>query len=98
MTERHKTDKVEFAHPFSLAGVAGTYPPGTYDIETTEEMIDGLSFQAFRRVSTTMTPREIDPVTRTRQLVQINPDDMEDALSRDRQITASLRTQVTPPA
>jgi hypothetical protein len=94
MTQRSKTETIEFANSFALAGVAGTRPPGAYDVETIEEMIEGLSFQAFRRVSTTLTPQALDPVTRTRQVTEINPDDLQDALTQDRQVSASKAASV----
>ena len=43
-----------FLHPFSLAGVEGEQAAGTYAVETLEEPIEGLSFVAYRRVSTTI--------------------------------------------
>ena len=95
MTQRSRTETVEFANAFALAGVAGTRPPGIYDVETIEEMIEGLSFQAFRRVSTTLTPQANDPVTRTRQVTEINPDDLQDALTQDRHASASMAAAAT---
>ena len=43
---------ITFAHAFSLQGVEGTIPAGTYRIDTEEEPIDGLSFLAWRRLAT----------------------------------------------
>ena len=43
-----------FLHPFSLAGVEGEQAAGTYAVETVEEPIEGLSFVAYRRLSTTI--------------------------------------------
>ena len=37
---------IAFAHAFSLQGVEGVVPAGTYRIDTEEEQIDGLSFLA----------------------------------------------------
>ena len=54
MHERTTRKSVTFLHPFSLAGVDGKLEAGTYIVETVEELIDGLSFIAFRRVSTTI--------------------------------------------
>jgi hypothetical protein len=84
MTDRHSFAMVEFFHPFSLAGVAGNFAAGIYDIETIEEPLLDLSFLAYRRVSTTMIPREMDPSTRLRQSTTIEPGDLDDALANDR--------------
>jgi hypothetical protein len=96
MSERHTRATVEFLHPFTMAGSAGSYPPGVYDVETIDEQLDGLSFLAYRRVSTTMTPRESDPLTRLRQPTEIDPEDLQDALSNDQRLhSASLATYPT---
>ena len=54
MQERITRRQVTFLHPFTLAGVDGEQPAGTYEVETTEAPIDSLSLLAYRRVSTTM--------------------------------------------
>jgi hypothetical protein len=43
-----------FDHPFTLSSVDELQPAGTYTVEIDEELIDGLSFLAYRRVSTTI--------------------------------------------
>ncbi len=45
---------VIFDTPFSLRGVEGEQPAGTYAVEVDEELIEGLSFLAYRRVATTI--------------------------------------------
>lgn len=52
----HREDMV-FSRPFSLKGWSEPLPAGTYAVETEEELIEGLSFPAYRRVSTTITRR-----------------------------------------
>ena len=54
MHERTTRKSVTFLHPFSLAGVDGKLEAGTYLVETLEELIEGLSFVAFRRDLTTI--------------------------------------------
>jgi len=55
MTQRITDSLVTFRHPFTLGDIVETQPPGTYQVETVELAIDGVSFVAFRRVSTTIT-------------------------------------------
>ena len=43
-----------FTRPFSLRGTVGPQPAGSYVVETDEELIEGLSFPAYRRVATTI--------------------------------------------
>ena len=83
VTERITRTTVRFAHPFALPGLDGEQPPGTYAVETTEATIDGLSFVAYRRVSTTiiLTSSQFGP--ESRQVVTIDPLDLEAAQRRD---------------
>ena len=51
---RTTRETVTFEHPFSLFAVDGVQPAGTYTVETDEDLIEGLSFLAYRRVATTI--------------------------------------------
>jgi hypothetical protein len=87
--ERTTRKSVTFLHPFSLAGVDEKLEAGTYVVETLEEAIEGLSFIAFRRVSTTIeiAAKGYGPVAR--QVVAIDPRDLEAAQERDAEIEIS---------
>jgi len=53
VTTRTTRKTVVFRHPFTLKGVDRTLPPGEYhQTVTDEEMIEGLSFPVYRRIST----------------------------------------------
>jgi hypothetical protein len=80
MMERTTTKTVVFPHPFAIGAVDGLLPPGSYVVETDEELIPGISFLAYRRVRTTM----ILPIAfGARQVVTIDPQELEVALVRD---------------
>ena len=51
---RTTRESVTFDHPFWLDGVDGMQPAGTYPVDVDEELIEGLSFLAYRRVATTI--------------------------------------------
>ena len=51
---RSTRENVTFDHPFSLGAVDGMQPAGTYTVEIDEDLIEGLSFLAYRRVATTI--------------------------------------------
>ena len=87
MGERTTHKSVEFVHPFQLAGVDGKQPPGTYDVETVEEQLDGLSFVAYRRISTTIALHGY--TTATVQLNTIDPADLAAALERDEEAVSA---------
>jgi len=87
MPERTTHSSVTFLHPFSLVGLDGVQPAGTYTIETVEETVDNLSFVAYRRVSTTIVVPAVGTPTRQRQVVTIDPRDLEAAQKRDAEMT-----------
>ncbi|BBO02137.1 MULTISPECIES: hypothetical protein [Bradyrhizobium] len=59
MTIRSRHESVTFKHPFHIRGIARELPAGRYEVVTDEEMIEGLSFAAWRRVATMITvPKE----------------------------------------
>jgi hypothetical protein len=82
MAEILTNTSVTFAHPFSLRGVEGAFPAGTYAVETTEEPLNGLTFVAHRRTQTAIElPSSWLP--NARRLVEIDPADLEAALVAD---------------
>jgi hypothetical protein len=83
MTERITRSSVTFLHGFVLRDLDGIQPPGTYLIETVEEPLATLSFVAYRRVSTTITLPPIGVASRRRQVVTIDPDELQAALAKD---------------
>lgn len=83
MQERTTRKSVTFLHPFSLAGIDEKLEAGTYDVETCEELIEGLSFVAYRRVSTTIGIAASGYGHGARQVVAIDPLDIEIAQQID---------------
>jgi hypothetical protein len=83
MTERITRTSVEFQHAFRLPGVEGQQPAGHYNVLTTEEQIDGLSFIAYRRLSTTIALGGTIAGMRAEQVTPIDPEDLSDALAKD---------------
>jgi hypothetical protein len=72
-----------FRRPFPLKGFGGLQPAGTYVVETEEELLEGLSFPAYRRVSTTITLRP----SRAGALVQVLPVDPRELAAAQAQDT-----------
>jgi hypothetical protein len=52
MTTRTSRKTVTFTRPFFLSGIDEVRPAGTYAVETDEELLQALSFPAYRRVAT----------------------------------------------
>ena len=51
MTTRTTGRALTFANPFELSGLAGLQPAGRYILETDEELLQALSFPAYRVVA-----------------------------------------------
>ena len=74
---------VTFRRPFVLSGFDEALPAGTYSVETDEELLEGISFPAYRRVRTLIRlhPRAGHPgLTQT---LTIDPNELDAALKRD---------------
>ena len=54
MATRTRRETVVFGSPFLLKDIGRTLPAGGYEVLTDEELIEGLSFPVYRRVSTMM--------------------------------------------
>ena len=79
---RTTRESVIFAHPFVLDGAEGVQPAGTYDVEVDEELIEGLSFLAYRRVATTIYLPLGSRAVGSHQAVRVDPGELE-AVHRD---------------
>ncbi len=84
MNIRTKHTTVTFTAPFALSGVDEIQPPGDYAIDEDEELIDGLSWLAYRRVATFIHLPAISSIDgRKNQLVGIDHSELEGALRED---------------
>jgi len=72
-----------FSRPFSLKGVDRVLPAGDYRVLTDEELIEGLSFPAYRRVSTMIFLPAQFHRSGAVELVTIDPVDLRTAEERD---------------
>jgi hypothetical protein len=86
---------VTFSHPFSLVDVDGIQPAGTYRIQTVDVTLDSLSFLAYRRVSTTIELPAVGTASSRRQVVTIDPVELEAALKMDPTADAENTREVT---
>ena len=81
MTIRTSSKTIAFHHPFCLKGVDRDLPPGDYRVVTEEELIEGVSFPAYHRVSTVIFVPA--PSGSAVEMVTIDPADLEAAQQRD---------------
>jgi hypothetical protein len=84
VTTRTTKTTVTFTRPFSLTGFDGEQPAGSYSVETDEELLEGVSFPAYRRMATMM---QVEPGPRSNgsvlQVAVIDPKELEAALAVD---------------
>lgn len=78
MTIRTTRTTLTFKRPFALDDI-GTQPAGTYDIDTDEELMEDISFLAYRRVATFLHVRKDGAM----QVHRIDPVELEAAHMRD---------------
>lgn len=89
MAARTTRKSVIFSNPFILSGLDEILPSGIYEVETDEELMEGLSFQAYRRVLTVIQlPSSSGNPLLTRAFM-VDPDDLDAAISRDQKAISS---------
>jgi hypothetical protein len=86
MTVRTSSKTVTFHRPFCVKGVDRLLPPGDYRVVTDEELIEGLSLHAYRRVATAIFVPA--PTGSAVEMATIDPVDLDAALERDAAIPA----------
>lgn len=85
MAVRTKRLTAHFPAPFSLQGVDGFQPAGDYAVDQDEELIEGISWLAYRRIATFIYLPAISSTNRSvSRMVDIDPSDLEAAVLRDR--------------
>lgn len=81
MPVRTTRKTITFHRPFCLKGVDRLLPPADYRVVTDEELIEGLSFSAYHRVSTVIfVPAERGGAV---EMVTIDPSDLQAAQEQD---------------
>ncbi|MDR6759759.1 hypothetical protein J2Y48_005077 [Mycoplana sp. BE70] len=83
MIERTTETQITFEHPFVLGCLVAPLQAGTYRLVVDEELIEGLSFSAYRRVATHLEIPAISTVTATRQFLRVSAAEIESALLKD---------------
>lgn len=80
MNIRSSRKRVTFAHSFTLPGYVDLLPAGPYDILIEEELLQGLSFEAWRRTSTYIM---VSDRSGRDEMRPVTEKDLEAAVSRD---------------
>ena len=83
MTARTREATLTFCRPFLLKGVDRRLPAGAYKTVTDEELIEGLSFPAYRRVATMIFVPAQARHGGGMEMIAIDPADLRAAQERD---------------
>jgi hypothetical protein len=100
MTMRTSSTTVTFTRPFLLSGIDGVQPAGTYTVETDGELLQALSFPAYRRVATLMflpsPPGGAASAAGLARVADIDPGELQAALTRDASVEQEPAVAVAP--
>ncbi|AUC55142.1 hypothetical protein CDO87_19100 [Sagittula sp. P11] len=83
MTVRSTRSAMTFSNPFTLPGYPDELPAGTYDTLVVEELLQGLSFEAYIRIATFLAVCGSGRHVGQRELRPTTEDDLEEVLSQD---------------
>ena len=82
MPDRTRRSTLVFAQPFRLRDSGQTHSAGTYVVEVEEELLEGLSFPAYRHVATTMIRQSGNPAARI-EMFPVDPEALAAAILAD---------------
>lgn len=83
MTMRSTIENVTFRQGFRLPGHDTDYPAGTYTILREDERLEGLTFEAFRRVATFLRVEGKGAEAGRSELRPVSEQDLDAALQAD---------------
>lgn len=79
---RTKRNTLTSSRAFTLEGGERSFPAGAYEVVTDEELIEGLSFPAYRRVASwILTP--VQKSSRPTEMITIDPVELTTAHAQD---------------
>lgn len=83
MTARTTETEVTFKYPFRLKSCSEPLGAGTYRLVVDEELIESLSFTAYRKVATHFELPAVSVASIHRRFLQVSSMEIEDAMERD---------------
>lgn len=97
-TQRTTIRTVTFARSFNLDGIDESLPAGAYRVETDEELLQGVSFPAYRRTGTTIQRVADSAQFSTETIVISDPRQLDLALAKDQSAAAQDDASAINPA
>lgn len=83
MIMRSSRSTVTFSNPFTLSDHQGELPAGDYEVVVEEELLQGLSFEAYRRTETYLIVRGTGAYAGRTELRTTTESALKEALGRD---------------
>jgi hypothetical protein len=87
MNKRLSSSTVTFSKAFVLSGFPGELPAGDYEVLVEDELLQGLSFEAYRRTSTCLLVHGKGSRVGRTEMRATTESDLKTALSRDQAAT-----------
>lgn len=87
MNLRSSRSTVTFSNAFTVSGYSDELPAGNYEVLVEEELLQGLSFEAYRRTATYMMVHGKGGRGGRTEIRVITESDLKKALSRDQAIS-----------
>ncbi len=87
MTIRTTRTTVSFTSPFTLRNLEGIQPAGEYVVLIDDQLIEGLSWAAYRRVATLLQTPAVSASQQLTQSFAISQTELDAALMKDRHQT-----------
>jgi hypothetical protein len=88
ISDRTLRSTVTFAHPFTLRCIDGIRPAGTYAVETDEELVLGLTVDAYRRTATYLFLSGRPGESIVSEVFHVDPEELRRALAEDAAATS----------
>src|SRR3546814_21173392 len=83
MKTRTSEKTVTFRKPFALAGLDEVMPAGIYSVETAEELVEGISYPAYRRTATVLRIHAASGPSHLTRALAVEPEELKTSLARD---------------
>lgn len=87
MLRRSTRSMVTFSNDFTIGDNQQELPAGTYEIVVEEELIQGLSFEAYRRTATYLIVRARGRNAGQTTMQMTTKEELEHAMARDRALS-----------
>lgn len=91
MTTRTTQSTITFTKSFLVDGMEESQPPGDYRVDVDEELLEGLSFLAYRRTAALLHLPAISPSRSWEQVIRLAPAELDAMMQFDAATAGAAR-------